>query len=78
MLQKMLTGWTLTRAIYLVIGLVFIIDSIINLQWFGIMFGGYFASMGLFNFGCAAGGCKVESKNTDNKQSQLVEFEEVK
>lgn len=58
----MLTGWTLTRAIYLVIGLVFIIDSIINLQWFGIMFGGYFASMGLFNFGCAAGAVRLNPK----------------
>lgn len=65
----MLTGWTLTRAIYLVIGLVFIIDSIINLQWFGIMFGGYFASMGLFNFGCAAGAVRLNPKYRQQAKS---------
>lgn len=38
-------------------GLFVIGQSAISRQWFGVLFGGYFASMGLFAFGCASGNC---------------------
>ncbi len=81
MKERILTNWTFTRVLYLIIGSAIIIQSIMSQQWFGVAFGGYFASMGLFAFGCAAGNCfggscEVEPKNKSNIQD--VQFEEVK
>jgi hypothetical protein len=47
-------------------------------QWFGVVFGGYFASMGLFAFGCAAGNCAAEPLQKSNTTIEDVKFEEVK
>jgi hypothetical protein len=47
-------------------------------QWFGVVFGGYFASMGLFAFGCAAGNCATEPLQKSNTTIEDVKFEEVK
>lgn len=57
MKERILTNWTFTRALYLLMGSALIIQSAVSQQWFGVLFGGYFASMGLFAFGCAAGNC---------------------
>lgn len=64
-------------------GITFIIQSVLSQQWFGVAFGGYFASMGLFAFGCAAGNCYggncvTEPEQKSNTIIQDVEFEEVK
>ena len=81
--QRLLTGWTFTRVLYVSLGTFVIINSATNQQWFGVLFGAYFASMGLFSFGCASGACFVGSCNTEPQQKnktqiQDVEFEEVK
>lgn len=83
MKQRILTGWNFTRGLYLAMGLVMIIQSVIVFSWFGLIFGGYFASMGLFAFGCASGTCfsGVSSRNSSPKtegNSQDITFEEVK
>ncbi|WP_017258980.1 hypothetical protein [Pedobacter arcticus] len=83
MKQRILTGWTFGRGVYLVLGLVIVIQSAWNGQWLGVLFGGYFASMGLFAFGCAAGNCfggscRVETKANANNNVKDVNFEEVK
>lgn len=57
MKDRILTNWTFKRVLYLAMGITFIIQSVLSQQWFGVAFGGYFASMGLFAFGCAAGNC---------------------
>lgn len=57
MKERIFKNWTLTRALFLILGIVVIIQSILNYQWIGILFGSYFASMGLFAFGCATGNC---------------------
>lgn len=54
---RVFSNWTIVRAIYLIIGSVVIYESIMNQQWLGVLFGTYFASMGLFAFGCASGNC---------------------
>jgi hypothetical protein len=84
MKQRLLTGWTFIRVIYILIGSLIIIQSVADRQWFGIIFGGYFASMGLFAFGCAGGACfggscyyPQESKNKTNSIAETG-FEEVK
>ncbi|MCB9250880.1 MAG: hypothetical protein H6605_00295 [Flavobacteriales bacterium] len=57
MKERLFKNWTWVRVFYLVIGLLLIAQSIYEQMWFGIFFGGYFASMGLFAFGCAGGAC---------------------
>jgi mannose/fructose/N-acetylgalactosamine-specific phosphotransferase system component IIC len=76
--QRILTGWTFTRAMYVVLGIAFIINSIINQQWIGILFGGYFASMGIFAFGCAAGNCNIQPSSNKSKITQDIAYEEIK
>ena len=83
MKERILSGWTLTRVLYLVMGTYIVVQSVLEQQWIGILLGGYFASMGLFAFGCAAGNCGVGSysqghKNQDSANFEEVVFEEVK
>lgn len=80
MKERILTNWTLTRGFYLIAGIFVVIQSIMSQQWFGIAFGGYFAAMGLFAFGCASGNCAGGNCSTESKQStkEDVSFEDVK
>ncbi|MFN3940472.1 MAG: hypothetical protein ACK4IY_07775 [Chitinophagales bacterium] len=72
MKNRILTGWTFARVLYLILGSIVIVQSILDSQWFGVAFGGYFAAMGLFAFGCASGNClggncKVVDAPSDKK-----------
>ena len=67
--QRLLTGWTFTRVLYVALGTFVIINSAPNQQWFGVLFGAYFASMGLFSFGCASGACFGGSCTTEPQQN---------
>lgn len=55
--DRMLKGWTIMRVVYLMIGLLIIIQGVHGDQWPGILLGAYISSMGLFSFGCAGGNC---------------------
>lgn len=57
MIQRISGGWTAIRLLYLMVGIFIIIQAIMEKQWFLLFFGGYFGSMGLFNYGCASGAC---------------------
>lgn len=82
MKERILTNWTFIRVLYLIVGIVVIIRSVMNQQWYGVASGGYFASMGLFAYGCAAGSCFGGNCSTEPKQQstsiQDVDFIEVK
>ena len=81
MKQRILRNWTFRRALYLVIGIAVIIQSFVEHQWFGILFGTYFVAMGLFAFGCAANNCFTGSYTTKAGQVPTdhdVDFEEIK
>jgi hypothetical protein len=83
MKERILNNWTFMRALYLLMGIAVIIQSVMSQQWFGVAFGGYFASMGLFAFGCAAGNCyggncATKPQQKSNTTIQEVAFEEVK
>ena len=83
MKERILTNWTLTRVLYLVMGTYIIVQSVLEQQRIGILLGGYFASMGLFAFGCAAGNCGVGRYSEGRKDQGMddfgaVVFEEVK
>ncbi|MCX6186768.1 MAG: hypothetical protein NTU43_07200 [Bacteroidetes bacterium] len=83
MKERIMTGWTYTRGLYLLMGLVIIVQAFMAKQWMGVAFGGYFASMGLFAFGCASGSCFGATRNANVSQKPLddtidVDYEEVK
>jgi len=81
MKTRILTNWNFTRALYVLMGTLVIIQSVVNKQWFGVAFGCYFASMGLFAFGCASGSCvsnaSAKHHKVDNIEEEVV-FEELK
>lgn len=70
MKARILSGWTFTRALYLIIGILIIIQSLMEKEWLGAAFGGYFAAMGLFAFGCASGSCFQGNCSVDSKSDQ--------
>lgn len=83
MKERILTNWTIPRALFLIMGIMVIIQSVMSQQWFAVLFGAYFAAMGLFAFGCASGGCfggscSTEPKKKSNTAIEEVDFEEVK
>lgn len=55
--SRILTGWNWVRVLYLLAGLYVVVQSALDREWYGMLFGGYFASMGLLAFGCASGAC---------------------
>ncbi len=59
MKDRLLKGWTFIRVFYLAMGLIIATHSAMNMEWMGAILGAYFASMGLFAFGCAGGQCYV-------------------
>ncbi|MGV8878118.1 MAG: hypothetical protein ACOH2A_03710 [Sphingobacteriaceae bacterium] len=73
MKNRILTGWTFRRVLYVAIGLFVVIQSVMQQQWLGIFLGSYFASMGIFAFGCAAGNCAAGNCNTDQVQNKKAE-----
>lgn len=83
MKERILYGWTFMRVFYLLIGLTIIVESITSKQWPGLAFGGYFAAMGLFRFGCAAGNCytgfvRPRRQASDASDASNIQYEEIK
>lgn len=83
MIERLTTGWTITRGIFLAMGIFVIIDAIVSKQYFGIAFGAYFASMGLFAIGCAGGACytapsKATANATDENDLTNITYLEIK
>jgi hypothetical protein len=81
MKERILNNWTFMRALYLLMGIAVIVQSVMSQQWFGVAFGGYFASMGLFAFGCATGNCYGGNCAVEPKQKstiQDIDFQEIK
>lgn len=70
MKDRLLKGWTIRRAMYLILGCIAIAQAIITKQYLLILFGGYFASMGLFAFGCASGQCNIEPPHTMKRRTE--------
>ncbi len=60
MKKRLVSGWNLQRIAFLVIGLIFLLHTIIDQQLIGVLLGVYITAMGLFGFGCAAGNCTLD------------------
>ena len=78
MMNRIMTGWTIPRGFYLVIGMIIFVQSIVQQEWLGITFGGYFAAMGLFGFGCAGGNCYPVARKYERTESSALDVEEIK
>ena len=83
LVQRMITGWSAIRFVYLAMGSFIVVQSIIDHQWPATILGGYFASMAVFNYGCASGACytgvpMVSAKSRTAPVTEEVEYEEVK
>ncbi len=74
MKERFLSGWNFIRVLYLVLGLMVLVQSVIQREWAGVLFGIYFSAMGLFAFGCASGTCFGGSCSAlPDKQGQAAE-----
>lgn len=84
MKNRILTGWTIPRILYAFIGIMVMVQGYTEHQYWGMAFGAYFASMGIFNFGCASGACYGGNCYTQEQPVKAksnienVEFEEIK
>lgn len=83
MKENLLTGWNFRRALFLIVGIIILVQSGAKSDWLGVALGSYFAAMGLFQIGCASGTCFTQpiiSKNDSNTPIEIedVEYEEVK
>jgi len=47
-------------------------------EWIGTFIGIYFASMGLFAFGCAAGQCHIPTPSIKDNNSDNIQYTEIK
>jgi len=77
-MNRILTGWSLIRVFYLLLGGLIFIQSLVVMEWLGIIFGGYFAAMGLFGFGCASGQCYPTVNKNIPGVNDPIEVEEIK
>lgn len=68
MKERLWTGWTTTRRLFFVIGLITMILGLLSKEWFFGAVGIYFALMGLFSFGCARGSCSINPSVQPSKK----------
>ncbi len=78
MKNRLLQNWTISRAVFLIMGSVIAVEFVLEGQWLGAMVGIYFASMGLFAFGCAAGNCMGRSCMVDPNSEPETKSPEAK
>lgn len=71
-MQRITRGWNFMRIIYLVLGIWVILQSIQMRQWVGVLLGVWFAAMGLFALGCAAGTCSINSPVSKKQGNNLI------
>lgn len=76
MIERITSGWTFIRGLYLVMGLFVIGHAVYAGEWMIGLIGVYFASMGLFNYGCANRCYSVPDQS--KPQSAEIEYEEIK
>jgi hypothetical protein len=78
MKERLLTGWNFMRVLYLIAGIMMLVQSVADRQWLLALIGLYFAGMGLFAVGCAGGSCYAPPVARNSDRPDNTEFEEVK
>lgn len=64
---RILKNWSLIRVVYIVLGLLIMVQTTMSREWLGVLIGGYFVFMGIFSIGCASGNCSGGNCATDSK-----------
>ena len=77
MKETILTGWTFMRVLRLVLGGFIVVNSFTDHNYVFTFLGGLFVFQAITNTGCAACAA-VPSTKVEQKDSDFVEFEEVK
>lgn len=70
MKQRLLTGWSVRRVIYLVGGAGMSTYFFMDKMWLMGIVSLYFVGMGIFAFGCAGGQCAVNPSKESGELSQ--------
>lgn len=77
MKDRMLSNWTFSRILRVIIGIVIIGMAIDRADIASGIIGAIFTGMGVFNIGCCgSGACYIPVKNS-KKDSKDISFEEV-
>lgn len=76
-MKMILRNWNIARFIRLVLGIIVIIQGIINNEWVFALAGGLLILMAVANAGCcAASGCSVPVKSKSVSQNE-INYEEM-
>lgn len=59
LIRRVLTGWNGQRFLFLGIGFVYLVSSIIDFSFIGVLFSLLIVFQGIFGFGCAGGNCSI-------------------
>jgi len=80
MKQRLLSGWTFMRVLYLIMGATLVIQAIMAHQYAISLLGLYFVAMSLLGIGCMGGQCYTPpvAKSKPIGNAQDVTYEEVK
>ena len=84
MLERIKTGWNFQRIFFFAIGTLVVVQSLMSKHYLEASLGLYFAAMGLFGFGCAAGNCSAgpeQSKDVNSNKAENnldVTYEEIR
>lgn len=72
------SNWNAMRIIRLALGIIIIVQGILNREWIFVALGGSLALMPLLNVGCCAGSaCNTPMKNSDRRPKE-VPYQEIK
>lgn len=73
MKNTFLKNWNFRRILYLIGGVWMTVQGLIDATWWISVFGLYFMSMAIFQFGCASGNCSIpQPKNKFNKTNSTT------
>lgn len=75
MKDRILKGWNFRRVLYIAMGAFITGQAILTQQYFIVLFGLYFASMGVFNFGCASGVCAYVPTPRSKEATKDVDYD---
>jgi len=71
------SGWNFQRVLFLLFGLVLVIEAIYQQQWWGALFGAYFVLMAVLRLGCAGGQCAPVRKEVTPGSVEDADYEEI-
>ncbi len=77
-MKKIIQGWNLMRLIRLVLGVIILVQGIMQKEYAFAFVGALFAALSIANIGCCGSqGCATTPINKDFKNSKEITYEEV-